>query len=115
MMPGMNPKNMKKIMQSMGIKHEDLQAELVTITLSDKELLIHGPQVMKVTMAGQVTFQVVGTIEERPRLPEITEEDIEAVLGQVDASEDEAREALLNSGGDIAKAILDLQKSHRAA
>ena len=108
MMPGMNPKQMKKMMRSMGIKQEELDAELVTITLADREILIHNPQVAKVTMAGQVTFQVVGQVEERPRLPEITDEDIQTVLGQVSVSEDEAREALLDTDGDIARAILNL-------
>ncbi len=107
----MNPKQMKKIMKSMGIKQEEINAELVTITMGDKEILIHNPQVLKVKMAGQITFQIVGEIEERAILPEVTEEDINTVLGQVDdVTEDEAREALLDANGDIAQAILDLQK-----
>lgn len=110
MMPGINPKQMNKMMRSMGIKQEELDAKEVVITLADKELIIHNPQVAKVTMAGQTTFQVMGQVEERLKRPEISEEDIRTVLDQVDVTEDEAREALLNADGDIAQAILDLQK-----
>lgn len=110
MMPGMNPKQMKKMMRSMGIRQEELDAEEVVITLADKELVIHNPSVAKVTMAGQTTFQIMGQVEERAKGPEITDEDIQTVLGQADVTEDEAREALLNADGDIAQAILDLQK-----
>ncbi len=110
MIPGINPKQMNKMMRSMGIKQEELDAEEVVITLADRELVIHNPNVAKVTMAGQTTFQVMGQVEERLKRPEISEEDIQTVLGQVDVTEEEAREALLNADGDIAQAILDLQK-----
>lgn len=110
MMPGINPKQMKKMMRSMGIKQEELDAEEVVIRLADKELVIHNPQVAKVTMAGQTTFQVMGHVEERLKRPEISEEDIRTVLDQVDVTEEEAKGALLNADGDIAQAILDLQK-----
>lgn len=110
MIPGVNPKQMKKMMRSMGIKQEELDAEEVVITLADKELIIHNPSVAKVTMAGQTTFQIMGQVEERAKSPEIIDEDIQTVLGQVEVTEDEAREALLNADGDIAQAILDLQK-----
>ena len=110
-MPGMNQKNMKKMMKSLGVKQVDLDAEEVIIRLKDVDLVIHNPMVAKVTMMGQVTYQVVGTAEERPREPdepEITDEDIEMVLDQVDVSEEEARAALLDAEGDIAKAIIAL-------
>lgn len=110
MMPGINPKQMNKMMRSMGIKQEELDAKEVIITLANKEIIIHNPQVAKVTMAGQTTFQVMGQVEERLKRPEISEEDIRTVLDQVDVTEEEAREALLNADGDIAQAILDLQK-----
>ena len=97
--------------QSKADEEDDaLGPEEVVITLADKELIIHNPSVAKVTMAGQTTFQIMGQVEERAKSPEIIDEDIQTVLGQVEVTEDEAREALLNADGDIAQAILDLQK-----
>ena len=91
---GMNPKQMKKVMQSMGIKQEELDAEEVVIRLADREIVIHEPQVSRVTMMGQVTYQVAGSTEERSR------SDLDADIRR--------------SGGDIAQAILDLTRGRQS-
>ncbi|MBS3164499.1 nascent polypeptide-associated complex protein [Candidatus Woesearchaeota archaeon] len=113
----MNPKQMKKVMQSMGIKQEELDAEEVVIRLADREIVIHEPQVSRVTMMGQVTYQVAGSTEERSRSDldaDIPDEDVETVLSQAHVSEQEAKDALRRSGGDIAQAILDLTRGRQS-
>jgi len=109
----MNPKQMKKMMRQMGIQQVDLDAEVVVITLADKEIVIHQPNVAKVTMMGQETYQITGTIEERAREsedPEIVFEDVETVMDKTNVGEDEARQALLEAKGDLADAILSLSE-----
>lgn len=113
MMPGMNPKMMKQAMKRMGIKQEEIDdAEQVIIKCTDREIVIDSPQVSKVNMMGQDTFQVVGEISERSldTTPSINEDDIATVAAQTGVSEEDAKEALEEAEGDLAKAILALQK-----
>ena len=111
MIPGMNPKMMKQAMKRMGIKQEEIDASQVIIKLSDRELVIDNPQVSKVNMMGQNTYQVVGEAEERSldTTPEIDEEDIKTVVDQAGCSEEDAKAALEETKGDIAEAIMRLQ------
>ncbi len=110
MIPGMNPRQMQKMMQKMGIKQHDLNASKVVITLDDKELIFENPQVSKVNMMGQETYQVVGTPieQERDSTPEISDEDIEIVVNQTGVTIDEARKAIETTKGDLAEAIITL-------
>lgn len=109
-MPGMNPRQMKKMMQRMGIKQEEIDADSVIIKTSDKEIIITNPSVAKVNMMGQDTFQITGTISERALSsePEISEEDVKTVMEKANVSEEEAKKALDESEGDLAKAIIEL-------
>ncbi len=113
MMPGMNPRMMKQAMKRMGIKQEEIDdAEQVIIRCSDREIIIDDPQVSKVNMMGQDTFQVVGSISEREisTAPSISEDDIKTVMEQAKVSEEEAKKAIEDADGDLAKAILDLHE-----
>lgn len=68
-------------------------------------------------MMGQVTYQVAGSTEERSRSDldaDIPDEDVETVLSQAHVSEQEAKDALRRSGGDIAQAILDLTRGRQS-
>ena len=110
MFPGVNKRQMQQMMKKMGMNQIEIDAEQVIIKCGDKELIIDNPQVSKVNMMGQNTFQIVG--EETERLldttPEITEEDIKTVANQADVSEDVAKETLIETNGDIAEAIINL-------
>lgn len=110
MMPGMNPRMMKQAMKRLGIQQEEIEASEVIIKCPDKQIIIHNPQVSRVNMMGQMTFQVVGEEEELPLdlKPEILEEDIKTVMEQADCSEKEARKAIEEAEGDLAKAIMNL-------
>ena len=109
MFPGINPKDMKKVMKRMGIKQEEIEANEVIIKCADKELIIKNPQVSKINAMGQETLQVTGDIEERS-LEEFTEEDVKVVMEKTNCSADEARKVLEKNKGDLAKSILDLSK-----
>ncbi len=111
-MMGINPRKMQQMMKRMGINQSEIDASEVIIRTAEKEIIITNPQVAKVNMMGQETFQISGNIHERELStePEITEEDIKTVAEQADVSEEKAKEALEESKGDIAEAILKLQE-----
>jgi nascent polypeptide-associated complex subunit alpha len=111
MIPGMNPRDMQKAMKRLGIKQEELDATEVIIKTSDKEIIIQNPQVSKVNMMGQETYQVIGQAEERPisTEPEINHEDIKTVMEQTGVTEERAKEAIENNDNDLAKAIMALK------
>ena len=104
-------------MKQMGLKEiEDVQ-EVIIRTL-EKELVIKEPQVTVMTQAGQKLWQVVGqSAEERPLSGEleeeavavIPEEDVHLVAQQAGVDVETARAALVDAGGDLAKAILALK------
>ena len=108
-MPGMNPRQMRQAMKRMGIQQEDLEVKEIIMKLEDKELVFKEPQVAKVNMMGQETYQVVGEAEERSLEEEISEEDVKTVMEQAKVSKKEAEQALKESKGDLAEAILKLQ------
>jgi len=115
MFPGaINPKQMQTMMKRMGIKMEEIDAEEVIIRCSDREIVITNPGVAKVVMQGQASFQITGQehtreIEEAEVSIEIDDDDVKMVAEQAGTSEDEARAALEETGGDIAEAIMKIK------
>ena len=110
--PGINPRQAAKMMKRMGIQQQDIDATEVIIRTPEKELVISNPQVSKVNMMGQETFQVIGDVREKviETEPEINEEDIKTVMEQAKVTKEQARAAIKAAQGDLAKAILDLKK-----
>jgi nascent polypeptide-associated complex subunit alpha len=110
MFPGIDPRQMQKMMKQMGIKQETIDATQVIIKTPDKELIFQEPEVTKVNMMGKDTYQITGSVIEREpsKTPEISEEDIETVAEQSGASKEQAKEALKRNNGDIAASILEL-------
>lgn len=108
----MNPRKMQSMMKRMGIQQQEIDAVEVIIKTQDKQLVFSQPQVSKVNMMGQQTYQIVGEPEEisLSTEPDITEEDIDTVVQQTNVSKENAEKALREAKGDIAKAILDLQE-----
>ncbi len=104
----MNPRNMKKMMKRMGIQPKDVGAVEVRMKLKNgNELVISDPNVMKVNMMGQETFQITGNAEEVEVEDKelFDEEDIEMVMDQTGCSKEEAKNALEETE-DIAEAIV---------
>ncbi|MFX0097186.1 MAG: nascent polypeptide-associated complex protein [Candidatus Hodarchaeota archaeon] len=116
---------MERAMRKMGMKVETLDtAEEVIIRLPDKEILISSPQVFVTDTKGHKVFQISGNVTERGysaegkeypleevRHAEPPEEDIKLVAEQTGVSSEEAKAALMASGGDLAQAILSLKST----
>jgi len=111
MIPGVNPRQRKQMMRQLGMSQEDVDAKKVIIETLDKKYVFENPQVQKVSMQGQITFQVVGdfSIEDVDEKFEVTDEDIEMVMKKAEVDAKKAEAALKKNDGDIAEAILELK------
>ncbi len=107
MIPGMNPKKMKKMMSQMGISQEDIEANRVVIEQEDKNIIIENPEITKVSMQGKETLQISGDMNEEGK-ENYNEEDIKQVIEKTDCSEEEAKKALDENDGDLAETIMSL-------
>ena len=88
--------------------------EEVIFKTSNKEIVVENAQVAVIDMQGQKIFQVTGEVSERALESQaatlnIPEEDIQLVADQTGKSMEDAKRALQESDGDLAKAILLLQ------
>ncbi len=117
----MNPRETRRMMQRMGMNMDSVtDVEQVIIKTSSKDIIVDQPEVAILEMQGQKIFQVIGgQVTERaperkaaaaaPAAPKVSEEDVQLVANQTGKSLDEARKALEDCEGDLAKAILLLQ------
>jgi nascent polypeptide-associated complex subunit alpha len=102
------------MMQRMGLNMDAMpDVQQVIIKTSSKEITIEEPEVAMLEMQGQKIFQVTGgKVTEKAaerKTPGVAEEDVRLVADQTGKSMEEARRALEESQGDLAKAILLLQ------
>ncbi len=124
-------RQMRRRMQQQGIEMDQINATRVIIESQEKTLVIDQPEVVLMKQMGQEIYQVIGeaeeysvgevkigekeegevaeVIEESKAKPVITENDIMLVAAQADVDKEEANAALIDSEGDIAKAILFLK------
>ena len=111
MIPGMNPRQMQQMMKQMGIQQVDIPATQVIIICPDKRIVIDHPQVAKVNMMGQQTFQVIGAPREEKInvIPDINEDDVKTVMEQTGASKEDALNAIKETKGDLVEAIMILK------
>lgn len=116
MRKGMSPRETKRLMKRMGLIMETMSdVQQVIFKTNEKEVVVEEPEVAVVNLKGQKMFQVTGgKIIERELTVEgekltIPEEDIKLVADQTGKSMEEAKQALEESGGNLAKAILLLQ------
>ncbi|MDI6730750.1 MAG: nascent polypeptide-associated complex protein, partial [Candidatus Altarchaeum sp.] len=121
---GGNPKQMKAMLQRMGIKMEEIEASEVIIKKTDrKNLRITNPEVSKIIMQGNVLFNVAGKVEEisGQEIPveainqenekvDITDDDINLVMAQTGCNYETAKKVLEENEGDIASTILKVKK-----
>ncbi|MBN2122601.1 nascent polypeptide-associated complex protein [Candidatus Micrarchaeota archaeon] len=106
MMPNMDPKQMARMMKQMGINTQEINAERVIIETADEKIIVEPAQVTKISMQGQDSFQIAGTVRTESS---VNEEDVELIMEKTGASREDAAAALEKSGGDIAAAIMELQ------
>jgi nascent polypeptide-associated complex subunit alpha len=115
----MNPREQRRMMQRMGMNMGSVpDVEQVIIRTNSKEIVVEQPEVAILEMQGQKIFQVIGgkVTERAPQstaagAPKVvvSEEDVKLVADQTGKSVEEARNALEECEGDLAKAILLLQ------
>ena len=106
-------KQMQRQMKKMGMDMKELKnVKEVIIRLEDKELIIPNAEVSLMNVMGQETYQVTGKAQEVEIEEEliIPDEDIEMVANQAGVSKDEAEQALIDTNGDLAEAILKLNQ-----
>jgi len=105
-------RRMRRMMKQMGLKMDTLSdIEEVILRGRDREIIIEQPLVTLLDMRGEHIYQITGgrvkeRKQERRRIPE---EDILLVAQQTGVSLEEARRALEEAEGDLAKAILMLK------
>ena len=121
MIPGgrVNPRQMRQAMKRMGIEQEELDGvEEVVIRTADKEYVIRNAAVTAITAQGQKIWQVIGEPVVRDRADakrteaakpsSIPDEHVLLVAEKAGVSEEEARMALEECGGEPAEAIIRL-------
>lgn len=109
MLPGMggglNPKKMQAMMKQLGINQEEIEAERVIIEKADGRIVIENPNVQKIMMQGQESWQITGeAVEEATGF---SEEDVKLVMEKTGKSEEEVTKALEETG-DLAEAMMKL-------
>ena len=105
----LNPNLMKNLMKQ--VRMEEVPATEVVIKTTNGNLVITNPSVQRMKVQGKDLFQVSGEVVEQETM-EVSEEDIKLVMEQTSASEEAVLEALGESDGDIAGAILLLKKQN---
>lgn len=115
MFGNVDPKKIQGMMSKMGIKQEEIDAKRVIIEKDNGNIIIENPNVAKISMSGNVSFQVTGDIKEEvvlsqkePKEDESREEDIKTVMQKTGKTRLEAEVALNEANGDLAEAILAL-------
>jgi nascent polypeptide-associated complex subunit alpha len=121
---GLNPRKMQQMMQQMGIDIEEIDAEEIIIRTGEEELVFDDAEVQRMDAQGQATYTITGEPEARDASEEaipldegdnggsaggIPDDDVAIVAQRTGASEDAAREALEETGGDLAAAVSQLE------
>jgi nascent polypeptide-associated complex subunit alpha len=110
MMRGGN-REMRRMLDKMGLEMKEMgDIEEVVIRTETKELYLIRPQVIEMKGKDSTIFQVVATdIEERQKeIPSFKDEDVVLVMQQANVSKERAVQALIDSKGDLAQAIINL-------
>ena len=108
MMRGGN-RQMRRMLDKMGLDMNEIpNVQEVIIKTDKKEIILSKPSVTEMKAKDNSIFQVVANgIEERELEVQIfSEEDIQLVCQQANVSEEQAKNALAESKGDLARAIL---------
>ena len=114
MIKRISSRELRRLTRKMGLDIEELSGvREVIIRLEDKELIFEDAKVQVINAKGEKIFQIyVSPVEkELSGIPteeevEISEEDIRLVISQTGVSRDEALQALKETGGDLAQAII---------
>lgn len=117
-------RSLSRMMKQMGIEQKEVSGvEEVVFRFGDKEWVLDDPQVIMIKQSGTESFQVSGTRSERGLTKgevsdaeaepvkeiEVPMEDAALVASQTGVDIEVAMQALKDSGGDLAAAILKLR------
>ncbi len=105
---------MRRMMDKMGLDMEEIpNVQEVIIKTDKKEIVIPKPSVTEMKSKENSIFQVIAESFEEKELevPVFSEDDIMLVCQQANCNEEQAKDALAESKGDIAQAILKLTSS----
>ena len=108
MMRGGN-RQMRRMMDKMGLDMSELpNVQEVIIKTDKKEIIIAKPSVTEMKAKENTIFQVIADSYEEKELevPVFSEEDIQLVCQQAGVNEEQAKDALAEAKGDLARAIL---------
>src|SRR5437867_1624481 len=110
-----NPREANRMMQRMGMQVQQLdEVTKVIMETPSKRIIIDNPEVATVTVQGQTVYQVGGgSAREEGLSGQVSMEDARLVASQVSVSVEEAAEALRQSDGDLARAIILLKQKKR--
>jgi len=111
----MNPREQQRMMQKMGLQVQQMDdITRVIMETSTKRIIIDNPEVATVTVQGQTIYQVGGgNVREEPAGGQGSADDAKLVASQAGVSLEEASEALSQSAGDLAQAIILLKQRKR--
>jgi len=100
-----------RMMQRMGMNFNEVGGVTrVTIETNEKKIVIDEPSVVTINVQGQTMYQVAGgSVREEALKSSIPMDDVKLVADQTGRTVEEAQKALEDSGGDLAKAILQLK------
>jgi nascent polypeptide-associated complex subunit alpha len=102
------------MMQRMGMQVQQLdEVTKVIMESPTKRIIIDNPEVATVTVQGQTIYQVGGGTVREEEIGGGSEDDVKLVASQAGVSNEEATNALRQSGGDLAQAIVLLKQKHK--
>jgi len=122
MFPKIDAKKMQAVMKQMGIAQTEVDASRVIIEKSEGgRIIIENPNVVKVNMSGQESFQITGEVKEEEEKEsekesseeEKLEEDIKSIVEQTGVDKEIAAIELEKNKGDIAETIITLNKNKK--
>ena len=106
-----NPREANRMMQRMGMQVQQLdEVTKVIMETPTKRIVIDNPEVATVTVQGQTVYQVGGGTMREEGIGGGSDEDVKLVASQAGVSADEAANALRQSNGDLAQAIILLKQ-----
>ena len=112
MFPNMDPRQLKGMLDRLGIKSTSIDSRRVVIECEGKDIVIDEPEVTLVEGQGMRSFQISGRVSEVDKAAaEISDEDVKFVQEQTGEQDGElVRKTLEETKGDMAEAILKLKK-----
>jgi len=118
MFGNIDPKKIQAMMKQMGINQEEIEASRVIIDKGENgRIIIENPNVVKVMMNGQESFQITGEVkeetEELENEEDKLEEDITTIVAQTGADKELAAIELEKNNGDIAETIISLNNQNK--